>query len=282
MKNKFVLTPAVFGICTLALATVCIIARTLCSLLAFDTVSGYYQNGIATFLSLYLPLLCIAAVALFCFIPALRVSQNATSYPAILKYISVLPALSFALYLVISVIETLNMTEVSEALTVTHILGLIASLLGALFFAMIAFSGKPSGPLFLVSGIGTIVWAVVSLADSYFDISVQINSPLKVMHELAFLALMLFVLSEVRAVFDENRRQLQLFSVATAVLILGPCSISSIVFTITNTQSFSDTLLYSDITLLAVFIFAVARLVQLCFQRKAQTECECTESEDIQ
>jgi hypothetical protein len=106
------------------------------------------------------------------------------------------------------------------------------------------------------------------------------NSPLKVLSEVGLIALMLLILSEIRAVFDTKRAKLQLFSVATAVIILGASAVPTLIGYAFKMIPASYGLVFTDMVLLGAFIFAVARFIQLCFSEKVASE-PATKDTDI-
>ncbi len=272
MKNtsKGARAPLIFGACVLALTVILTAVRLVFTLRGIDSVTGYYTTWVGTFVSLYLPLICVAAMAVLCFVPKLYTAQADTKNTLSVKLASVVAAAGFAIY----TFKCVESYVLYHTLTKLEMIALIASLFGVAFFIMIAFLKDLDSPVYLICGILVIVFGIVNIASSYFDLLTPMNSPLKILNELGSLALMLLILSELRAVFDTKRRQLQLFSVGTAVLILGVSSIPSLVGYFCGQLPYTYSMSANDTVLATAFVFAVARLIQLCFKHKVYVPLE--------
>ena len=253
----------IFGICTLALTLILIAARVVCTILGFDFETGYYA-GICKFVSLYLPLLLVAIAAVFCFIPKLKIKPSPTKNTLAVKLCAVLPAAALALF----VFKTVENYMIVHTITKMEIIAIVAAIGGIAFFIMAAFLKDTDNVAYLLGGILAIAFGVAIISNGYLDISTPLNSHLRTINQIGVLAFMLLVLSELRAAFDTKRIAFQLFCVASAVIILGTASIPTLSFYFSGQVSYTYSGAFVDVVLLGAFVFAVARLMQLCFSAK--------------
>ncbi len=269
MKNTSIRSRAVFGICALAITVILIVARLICNFHALDIFTGYY-TVVGKLISLYLPLIFVAAAAVFCFVPKFGITQGPTLNTPPVKISAVLPAAGLALY----AFKTIEFYMLYRALSTIQLVALIASVFGVVFFVLIALSNKLESAVYLICGIAVIFWSICAVATSYFDLLLPMNSPLKITNQLGLLSLMLLALSEIRAVFDTKRRQLQLFSVTTATILLGVASVPNVISNFMGKLPYAYDLIFVDVVLLGAFVFAAARLITLCFAKDAEPDTD--------
>ena len=261
---------AIFCICVLAFTLILIAAKVACNVLTLDMFTGYYSAA-GTFISLYLPVICVVALALVCFIPKFGIEQAQTHNAKGVKMAAVVAAAGFAFY----AFKCIELYMLYQALSRIQIVALIASILSAVFFIMTAFAKQLESAIYLICGIAVILFAVCAVSSSYFDLLTPMNSPIKLMNELGALSLMLLMLSEMRATFDEatKRRKLQLFSVSASVLMLGVSAIPSVICYLLGYLPYGYALIFTDIVFVCAFVFATVRFISLCFS----TDTEATE-----
>lgn len=141
---------------------------------------------------------------------------------------------------------------------------LISTLLsmGACLYFLLIF-GNQTKPLPLtLSGLCVIVRLLWVLAESYFDVTVPMNSPNKLILELACLSGMLFLVEELRTLISKARPALYPFSLGVTVLLTGTASIPSLLGHFAKVIDLSD-LLAANVALLTLFLYAVCRLLLL-------------------
>ena len=85
------------------------------------------------------------------------------------------------------------------------------------------------GPTLFFAGIGVILFLMISLALAYFDVTVQMNAPDKLIFLVACIAGMLFVTEELRLYFGTVRPVLYFFSLGCALLFLSAASIPTLI-----------------------------------------------------
>ena len=169
------------------------------------------------------------------------------------------------------------------SLTWQMALSLISSICACVFFILIAFTNPRASIAYVLTGCMTVIWLALALASSYFDNFVQMNSPNKVIFIFGSLGGMLLVVNEMRRGLDEQKSGLHLLGATAASLLLTVGSLPSLIGFLAGKMPMNYSNFYYDIAFFSLAIFAVARLVQLCFGAntvaKAQAE-EITSDED--
>ncbi len=273
---------AVFGICVLIVSVLCTALRIISTLLFFDTDIGYYQAGkIIPLLSYAVPAAAVIAAMLFCFIPKIRLAPIDAYDTIYTRVCAILPAIGFAAFSVMYILSLVEYSTLQSQIPFSFILCALCSVAAAVFFALKALN-KQANTAVVICGILTVLWLVLALAQSYFDTFVTMNSPLKTVFQFACLSAMLFVLCEMRMGIDGTRKRLHMLAAAAAVILLPLSAIPSLLGLAAALMPQSYTLVYYDITLLAIAVAAVSRLVNLCFGKdcsmtvlEADADCIC-------
>lgn len=269
----------IYGICALGVTAVCVLLRLLCILFFFDSDIGYYVSGAPLPIILnVLLILAVAAAIVFCLIPRVRVVPVTPTLTASVKKSAVFPAVGFAAYAVVYFTWLADYASIYGTLPFSYILTAITTLCACAFFCLIVFRKSNSDLLYVLTGIMSIVWLVISLAECYFDTLVQMNSPNKLIFQFAALGGMLLLVNELRQGFEFKRPGFHLFSASVASLFLLNSSVPSIICSLTGDMPKSYSLIYSDAVLLLLAVFAVVRLIGLCFGEEVQEETMETEA----
>ncbi len=140
--------------------------------------------------------------------------------PLWVKLAALLGALCAILYAGIRVTGGDNTALIPRAL-------LILSVVAAVYW-MLGMGNIQAPPAVLfVTGVGLILWLLAALVSSYFDMTVQMNAPDKVLFLFACFCGMLFTVEELRMTVGNPRRGLYAVSTGIAVLFLGVAVIPS-------------------------------------------------------
>lgn len=268
----------IYGICSLGITAVCVLLRILCVSFFFDSDIGYYASGavLPIILNAVLVLSCVAAL-IFCLVPRIRVSPTTPAATKSVKLAAIFPAVGFAAYAVVYFKWLADYSAIYGSVPFSYILTAIATLGACAFFCLAAFRKSNADIVYVLTGVLAIVWLVVSLAECYFDTLVQMNSPNKLIFQFATLGGMLLLVNELRQGFEFKRKGFHLFSASVAALFLLTSSLPSIVCYFAGDMPMSYSLLYSDAVLLLLSVFAVVRLIQMCFGNEP---CVAEESEN--
>lgn len=245
----------VFSLVALALSGLAAAGR-LFSLLFFYDRIGYYQSG--AFLPIASNILYAASVVFFgvAAIFLIKPSKVIATLTGSTRYVSLVPALALAVY-VVSSLGRIVTPEPDAISTISIILAVI----GAVFFASLAFCRQPS-VITVLTGIGAIFWLAIAWLRSYRDFTIPMNSPDKLFFHLGCLGATLFIFSEIRAMYGIPRPRFYYFSIYTAILTLAVSSIPSLIGNACNTFA-SYSLQFEDIFFLSLFFYAVVRLLTI-------------------
>lgn len=289
MKDIFKTARAlrIYGICAMAISFACIIFRLLATLFFFDVDIGYYQSGsIVAMIASYLPTIAAVVSLILCAVSKISVIPAEPRNTKAVRICALFPAIGFIGYTVIYAISMVEYHGLYGELPLVYILMLVASVISAVFFALLAFKRNVGNAYFAVSGIFLIIWLIIALAESYFDSFVQMNSPIKMIFQFATLSAVLLTVNELRVDLEVKKPRFHLFAATVATVFLGTSSIPSIICSFTGHMPSSYILFYSDCILLLLFVFSTARLCQLCFAKHTATDSvsveEVVESEATQ
>lgn len=189
--------PRIALISCLVLTLVGVILRTVCVLTRFDASVGYFDPGILATVSnwIYAPAVLAAAITAY-FIPVKAMSREL--HTPLRLPVALLLGTSLVTFTVFAFV--FNYAKSSDAsmhgtfLLFSPILALLAS---TYFFATASRSGRYSDKLAALGYIA-ILWCVIAIAETYTDMSVTINSPIKLGVQAGFMGFLLILLSELR------------------------------------------------------------------------------------
>ena len=194
-------------------AALCTILRSLSIALYFDRSVGYLaRNPFSTLL--YIVLALFAGLCLVCVVSlrkgnaigATILDLEAASTP------SRICALATAAVLTLAVVwECLGLHTV-DTLSVFR---LLCALAAALYF------GSQANRRFAAFGLGAIGYGFGAIALEYFDWTIPMNSPIKILQSMAMLVMMFFMLSEVSMRAQRPQRPARFAVVAAASALLG-------------------------------------------------------------
>ena len=149
-----------------------------------------------------------------------QVEYPATASPA--HYVSAASAAILSVVLAVSDIVIAVQTGDRS-----YILAFILGLMSALYFLCSAVEMKPA--IRIVTGSLALIRILFLLIRSFSDFSVGINTPDKLMFNLACAAAMLFITSELKAQVKAPRPWLCVFSSAAAMILCSVASLPSII-----------------------------------------------------
>ena len=107
-------------------------------------------------------------------------------------------------------------------------------------------------------GIVTVIFFAVYTAYLYFDTSLPLNSPNKIIDEMAILMLAVFFLFETRLSIGREKWKLYITSGFITALLCAYSSIPSIIYYIVEKKTLSNNV-YENLLVLALFFFVVTK-----------------------
>lgn len=245
-----------FGLLTAALTLVATVLRSLSFALSFDTAVDYFDAGI--FPTLLYIVIALALAAAFAYAIYLhRQTKKGETCPRVSVMgrrplaLRVTSALVVFAALLLVLIE-LPMILSGYPFSLVHLRALVA--LAAIPFFVLPLSRRTA-----LFGILVEALCILLLCSEYFDRYVTTNSPIKLMQQVAFLAVMLYMLTELYALVDvEQPRRARIIG-ALAVFFTLTNGISNTVAFILGDILTLDYLIRS-LFLLAMGLYIGARL----------------------
>lgn len=273
----------IYGVAALGATALCVLLRTLSLFLAFDTNIGYYKSGAVLPIILnVLTVLAVIAAFAFCFVPKLSIVPNEPHLTKPVRLSAIFPAVGFAAYAFVYFSWLMDYLRFYPTLPLTYVITAIATVGACAFFACAALRKSNGDIVFVLLGILTVVWLVLTLAECYFDTLVQMNSPNKLVFQFACLGGLLLTVNEMRVGLDVKRKGFHLFAASVALLFLFTSSVPSIIGYVAKKMPISYSLLYSDAVFLMLAVFAAVRLAQMCFAEPAPVdEATPEEAQDV-
>jgi hypothetical protein len=154
-----------------------------------------------------------------------------------------------------------------------YTIGSIAVLvLQTIFFAaaLVSFLANPAiwsksrnkDALSLISGCATVLLTLCTIALLYFDVSVEMNNPQKILIQLSMTAICLAELSKMRIMIYQNGYALHIFAKLVALTLSPAATVAALVAFFAKAKSFSSFYLCTAIT---VGFYAIFYLLTLIF-----------------
>ena len=262
-KNKWLwLTAAVFAVAAATLQTAAILT-------AYEHDTNYFKP-----LSI-LPLLALACAiiaALIGTVAALRTDASDTGTPFSRLPIPAPTVIGFTAAAVAIACTKHTMTNKLVVPLTVAFLGI-----AALYSVLVQFHAlRHKRVLVTLVGFGAILSCILINAYYYFDVSVEMNAPLKTVTQTALLFLMLYLTSEVRYLLDaaQPRAYLMLSSWTVAF-----CSLTAVPLPVAYLTGRLDRLDYAAGGLLALCACAMI-LIRLNCVLRPRTEAETSEDSE--
>lgn len=261
--------PSVLLASAFAITAVATVLRVLSLAFAYDKYIAYYTVGaVLPIISNVLYALGVIFFALVAFLflnPQQAISTpNKTS-----RYVSLVPAAAMLFYTLTFIYEAFTKDGQINLLT---ILLLICSALSCVFFFSVLFCEQPSN-LSVISGIGFIFWLGICWINSYRDFAVPMNSPDKLFFHFGCIGAALFIIGEIRAFYGISKPRFYLFSLLGAIISMAISAIPSIIGYFNDTFEVYS-LLKEDIVLLALLVYASARVIEFASANKVSKQQE--------
>ncbi len=106
----------------------------------------------------------------------------------------------------------------------------------ALYYMLTAFSTKENDKVQVASSFFSVLWTLLYLMSVYFDHSVLINSPAKVIQQLALVFLMVFQLFEIRGLIGRQKPIIYFMLSLAVVLFMSVAYIPELVDILTGVE----------------------------------------------
>ena len=262
-KKSYIVTFTVGALLTV----LAVILRMLLLLFHFDTSVRHFED--IPLANIAFPTVLILASFLFVAFGVLKRSELRdntlnTSLPG--AFASAFCAIAALVYAVTEISDIINCTDSLARIFGT--LMLICSLGLILYFI---FGAIGTVPVFLraLCGIFTIFFCVFYILYSYFDMSLMLNDPNRVLDQITFLSLVLFFLVECRFFFGTARYTVYLPLAMLAMLFCAVSSIPALIYGAMHDVSLSGSTTH-DFMVFALFVYAVVQLFTAAYSGKKE------------
>lgn len=279
----------IFGIAAFSAAAVCAALSIISRLFFFDAAIGYFEADAPVPVS-YMALagICALLAAVFCFAPRIRLSPAAQKNPLPVRIGAFFVALAL-LYGVANSVQTLFYV-ISDSYVIwdfTTALTLIApimfpSVACVYFFCLGAFGS--TGHTFATVGVTFMIFHLaLAIMDTYFNVEIAMNSPIKILLHVALISFILLLICEIRALLGGARPSLHLFSATVSTLFCAAFSLPELFMLpsiLTRSYLTRAELVLSGYALLmlAAFVFSATRLACICFMRTPDGQGDAEQS----
>ena len=246
-KRSFLLYRTVSLVVTIAAMLLC----TVNLLFFYEKEIGYYQAG--SILPVVTNVIIVLGVLFFALFSWFGLRKNPPTYSVRTKSTAGTPYLIIIELLLFS--ASVFFVGVGSSFDIPLAL---TGILGAVYFLL--YDRKwGSAITHFVCGTAQIVFFALLLVNSYFDIGVQMNAPIKLAFQLGCIGGMLLMLSEIRLFCGYPSPRFSAFSNSCAALFLGVASLPTFVAdAFSCLPERSNTL--PEFVFLGFFLLALARL----------------------
>ena len=269
-------------------AAVALGLRIICLFFFYDNI-GYYQAGaILPILANVIFAILIAFVAVTAILSTYK--DKSVELPSKLsQYAAVFPIGALVFHLVshskekfipwvkMLINDIKNGVFSSSSFDFVICATMLAIIVSVIFFLFIFLAKKRFNTITFYLGLGALVYVFLCWMASYFDFSIPINSTDKIFFYLGCAGAILFIFSEMCAIYGSVRSRFYYFSLFTAIITLSVSSVSAIVGYVCGLfRAYIS--LDADIFFVTLLIYAVARLIDA---QKSKTAVAKTTEESI-
>lgn len=205
----------IYCVSALALTALLLVLRTLCLFFSYDTSVGYLNHSLLSALTtvffVIATLWCLSALIA---IPhgeiSTRLTPDSVAFKAVSAYSAVVALLSGSLMATVT-----NSTPIEK-------LAAISAMASALFFIFVIINKEKLELAKAFSSIILVASLVSVLASVYFELTIAMNSPHKILGGFALMSAMLFVLCETRIYLSRLDGQMATPRLHFALSLLTP------------------------------------------------------------
>ncbi len=249
-------TPIVFFFLSIGMAVIAAALRCVLTLTALDAHYGVYESGSA--LTVIFHIILAASVIIISVAATLKAPKRDAKYliprSDFTVFTSCAAAFLLAFELFISLYNTL--TSNTEP-AIFDILEMCFSVPAIVFFLALALTTKSRTAALALTSLFPTAWCATCLIRIYFDNSVLMTSPNKILGELALLAAMLYFLVEARNQLGMTSHRFYLAAASAAPILLFTSAVPNLLFSDKLSIGTSDSYMrYAIEAVFALFIWA--------------------------
>ena len=251
-------------------ALILTVSRTVLALVAYDPALGHFESGF--FADYGFPLLSVIGVlaALF-FVIMTRESTPAVSLETkpLTMLASAFVAIAAFAWLLDTAFALIGKT-VTTAETILLVLSLLSSV-GLLAYAAVVALSLPSFSLTVGTGMASMLFCIFYAMLAYFNNAFTLNSPIKVLDQVAFVSFLLFFMAETRLRLGKKGAPFYLFTAITAFLLSAADSIPGLIYFAVKKEALVGSFMH-DFLVFALFLYILSRLFAMLMQAEEAEE----------
>lgn len=245
---------------SLILALICTLLYCASYLFFYEPDIGYFKSsallpvisGALTVTSVVFILTAIITI------PKGALPAASVTYSRLSKLAAAVCAAGFLGYVAFRLLAHQNEPTVSPLLTLWVI---ILSALSAPFFLIVAFRTKNAGGGTVFAGFIPIFWAAVAMSEAYTNKLVAMNNPVKVSFLMATLAVMLFMLYELRYLLGRGIPRAFLVFTLTGIHVLAVFAVPTLLLSTAQIYMLAD-ISAGAVVCLLLGLYMAARLCE--------------------
>ncbi|MBQ8907875.1 MAG: hypothetical protein IJY71_04745 [Clostridia bacterium] len=257
-------------IVALAFALLLTVARTVLVLTAYDPLLGHFAPGFFADYGFAL-LGAVAVIAFLFFVIMTRESTPAVSLataPFQMLASAFVAIASFA-WLLDTALSLMGKTA-TTAETVLLILTLLFAV-GVIVYMASTVLSATSLTLTAGAAMATALFSIFYAMLAYFNTAFTLNSPIKILDQVTFLALLLFFLAESRLRLGKRGRAFYLFAAMTALVLTAANSLPGLIYFAAKQSPLVGSFMH-DFLVLAFFLYVLSRLLPMLLQAEQSEE----------
>ena len=157
------------------------------------------------------------------------------------------------------------MQDFSRPVSVQEIfnfISLICAAIASAYFFVLALKTEPYKIQNAFFGLFIVIWAAFRLMTEYFDVTSPLNNPIKILHQISYIAIMMFFLYEAGYSADIKKPKLYAVGGYLAIIFTFTSSLPIIILNISKLK-FINTNTFSYIVELCLAFFVLVRMLTL-------------------
>lgn len=227
----------------------------------FDKESGYFSSPAI----LHTTYLWVAVIGLVLFIAFSILCRKHFYTPTYRNSLSVLFSSAFFVVTlaVAALLGILAIPTATSALTkIFWLIAVVSAVLALVYFALFFIKEKAGGSIHGLLGLAPAFFCLFTAMLFYFDRTLQMNAPAKLLHLLAFLLLASYFTAESRGILAETKRPFFYVLASASMLFSFSSAIPNLLYNLIEGKVLVITSVY-DFLLLAAALYTLARLLQM-------------------
>ena len=155
--------------------------------------------------------------------------------------------------------------------------GNIAALPASLYFLVIALKKDPYKNPTAVLGFFVVIWAILNLMGEYFNMNSPMNDPVRIIHQISYISIMLFYLYDAAYSAEIYRPVVYQTFGYTAIIFTAFSSVPAIVLNLFKLKTLSVDMMSCYVEF-CLFLFVICRMISV---KKHPQDDIITEDTDI-